>query len=263
MDSTAENLNVLKRQAAVSSGGAVADAWIRQPVDARGPARIDQPDWQPILEELQRRGKGRPAVSPVTRALEISVAGVLLVLTLPLMLMVALIVRLDSPGPIVFRQVRVGRDGRLFRFAKFRTLYADARQRWPHLYAYRYTAEEVARFHFKLKDDPRVTRVGRWLRKSTLDELPNLWNVLTGEVALVGPRPEIPEMLPYYDEETLAKFSVRPGVTGLAQVRGRGDLSFVDTVAFDVEYVKSQSLKLDIEILVRTFVCTVLRKGAF
>jgi lipopolysaccharide/colanic/teichoic acid biosynthesis glycosyltransferase len=120
------------------------------------------------------------------------------VLTLPLMLLVALIVRLDSPGPVVFRQVRIGRNGRLFRFAKFRTLYVDARERWPHLYAYRYTADEVAALHFKLRNDPRVTRVGRWLRTSTLDELPNLWNVLVGDVALVGPRPEIPEMLPSF-----------------------------------------------------------------
>ena len=219
--------------------------------------------WQPVLDELHRRGLNAAPIAMTTRAVEIVVAGLLLVLTLPLMLVVALIVRLDSPGPVVFRQMRIGRDGRLFRFWKFRTLYVDARERWPHLYAYRYTADEVAALHFKLKNDPRVTRVGRWLRKSTLDELPNLWNVLVGDVALVGPRPEIPEMLPYYDDRTLAKFTVRPGVTGLAQVRGRGDLSFRDTVELDVEYVRTRSLRLDLEILARTFICTVLRKGAF
>jgi lipopolysaccharide/colanic/teichoic acid biosynthesis glycosyltransferase len=208
-------------------------------------------------------GTGAPPVSPFVRATEILLAATLLLLTLPLMLIIAVIVKLDSPGPAVFRQIRLGRHGQLFRFAKFRTLYVDARQRWPELYAYRYTPDEVAALYFKLKNDPRVTRVGRWLRKSTLDELPNLWNVLVGEVALVGPRPEIPEMLPYYTAETLAKFSVRPGVTGLAQVRGRGDLSFRDTVALDVEYVHTRSLKLDVDILARTLCCTLLRKGAF
>jgi lipopolysaccharide/colanic/teichoic acid biosynthesis glycosyltransferase len=234
-----------------------------RPRRAARPATRPTPSWQAVLDELHLRGVNAEPVAAATRAVEIVVAVILLVLTLPLMLLVALMVKLDSPGPVVFRQARIGRNGRLFRFAKFRTLYADARERWPHLYTYRYSAEEVAALHFKLKDDPRVTRVGRWLRKSTLDELPNLWNVLVGDVALVGPRPEIPEMLPYYDHRTLAKFSVRPGVTGLAQVRGRGDLSFRDTVEFDVEYVRTRSLRLDIEILFRTAVCTVLRKGAF
>lgn len=219
--------------------------------------------WQPVLEKLQQRAALSQPVSRAQRFLEICAAAILLVLTLPVMLAVALIVKLDSPGPAVFRQIRVGRNGRLFRFAKFRTLYVDARQRWPDLYAYNYTADEVAALHFKLKNDPRVTRAGRWLRKSTLDELPNLWNVLVGDVALVGPRPEIPEMLPYYDEEGLAKFSVRPGITGLAQVRGRGELSFLDTVAYDLEYVQTRSMRLDAEVLIRTFFCTILRKGAF
>lgn len=230
---------------------------------ATPPREAAAPNWQPVLDELERRGVGSRPVPRFQRLVESVLAAAVLVLTLPLMLLIAVIVRLDSPGPIVFRQVRIGRNGKLFRFAKFRTLYVDARERWPHLYAYRYTADEVAALHFKLKDDPRVTRVGRWLRKSTLDELPNLWNVLTGEVALVGPRPEIPEMLPYYDDEGLSKFSVRPGITGLAQVRGRGDLSFRDTVNFDIEYVRTRSVWLDIEILVRTVVCTVMRKGAF
>jgi lipopolysaccharide/colanic/teichoic acid biosynthesis glycosyltransferase len=219
--------------------------------------------WDPVLEYLQEQGRGSEGTFWLTRVFEVLTAGLVLLLTLPVTLTIALIVWLDSPGPIVFRQIRVGRHGRLFKFAKFRTLYADARERWPELYAYRYTADEVAALHFKLKNDPRVTRVGRWLRKSTLDELPNLWNVLTGEVALVGPRPEIPEMLPYYDLQGLTKFSVRPGITGLAQVKGRGELSFLDTVQYDVEYVDTRGFRLDAEILVRTLLCTILRRGAF
>lgn len=247
----------------LTRGGAWTPALPRIDVPTGAPAPPESAPWQPILERLQRRGAGAPPVPRVMRAVEIVLAAMLLALTLPLMLAIALLVKLDSPGPAVFRQKRVGRNGVIFRFAKFRTLYVDAPQRWPELYAYRYTADEVAALHFKLKNDPRVTRVGRWLRKSTLDELPNLWNVLVGDVALVGPRPEIPEMLRYYDEVGLTKFSVRPGVTGLAQVCGRGDLSFRDTVACDVDYVRRRSIALDIEILVRTFVCTILRKGAF
>lgn len=242
----------------------VSDVWMPDSVATKPlPASTGEPSWQPALDELRRRGVNGAPVAVATRACEIVLASVLLILTLPLLLLVTLIVKFDSPGPAVFRQIRVGRNGHLFHFAKFRTLYVDARERWPELYAYRYTADEMAQFHFKLKNDPRVTRVGRWLRKSTLDELPNLWNVLLGDVALVGPRPEIPEMLPYYDHQTLTKFSVRPGVTGLAQVRGRGDLSFRDTVELDVEYVRTRSLRLDVEILLRTLICTVLRRGAF
>jgi lipopolysaccharide/colanic/teichoic acid biosynthesis glycosyltransferase len=244
-------------------GAGVVDSWRWQRSPDSSAPPFGTPSWRPVLEELQRRGASSEPISRLQRALEIVAGSILLAITFPLMVLVALIIKLDSPGPVVFRQIRVGRNGRLFRFAKFRTLYVDARQRWPDLYAYSYTADEVAALHFKLKNDPRVTRVGRWLRKSTLDELPNLWNVVTGDVALVGPRPEIPEMLPYYDNEGLEKFSVRPGVTGLAQVFGRGDLSFVETVRYDLEYARTHTWRLDCEVLLRTVFCTLLRKGAF
>jgi lipopolysaccharide/colanic/teichoic acid biosynthesis glycosyltransferase len=220
------------------------------------------PHWRETIAALA--GAASPTrVSPLARVGEVLVAAVLLLLALPVMLVVALVIRWDSPGPVLFRHRRVGANGRLFAFTKFRTLYADARERWPDLYEYQYSSEQVERLHFKIQNDPRVTRVGRWLRKSTLDELPNLWHVLTGDMALVGPRPEIPEMLPYYDERGLKKFSVRPGVTGLAQVSGRGNLSFFDTVKFDVEYVESRSGWLDLKILAATLYRTIRREGAF
>ena len=152
--------------------------------------------------------------SLVHRLAEMAFAVMVLVLAAPLMLLIALIIRLDGPGPVLFFQKRLGKNGRPFTFVKFRTLYADARQRFPELYAYQYSHEELADLKFKIDNDPRVTRCGVWLRKSSLDELPNFWNVLTGDMALVGPRPEIPEMLRYYHGEMLMKFSVRPGVTG-------------------------------------------------
>ncbi len=111
--------------------------------------------------------------------------------------------------------------------------------------------------------DPRVTPAGRWLRKSTLDELPNFWNVITGEMALVGPRPEIPEMLRYYNDEALKKFTVRPGITGLAQSSGRGNLLFLEGIELDIQYVENRSLALDLKIIWKTVSGILRQEGAF
>lgn len=197
------------------------------------------------------------------RAFEIVFAAIVLVLTLPVMLVIALIIRLDSPGPVLFFQKRVGKGGKLFTFVKFRTLYADARERFPELYAYKYSPQELSDMKFKIDDDPRVTRQGAWLRRTSLDELPNFWNVVTGEMALVGPRPEIPEMMPYYHDEMLLKFSVRPGVTGPAQVSGRGRLKFYDTVDYDIEYVRKRSFRYDLKVIFLTIKGVLAQDGAF
>lgn len=217
------------------------------------------------------------------RALDILVSSLALLLALPIMLLIALIVRLDSPGPALFRQTRMTQDrrnntlaesiegperrrvlyaGRPFKFLKFRTMYVDARQRFPELYAYDYTDEEIKTIKFKVADDPRVTRAGRWLRKTSLDELPNFWNVLTGDMTLCGPRPEIPEMSPYYSPEQLKKFRVTAGLTGPAQVGGRGELTFQETADIDADYVKQRSLKGDLKILWQTVVAVVKQRGA-
>jgi lipopolysaccharide/colanic/teichoic acid biosynthesis glycosyltransferase len=197
------------------------------------------------------------------RLVEIPTALIAIVLAGPIMLFVAILVRLDSPGPAVFRQQRVGRDGKTFWFYKFRTLFVDARERFPELYAYDYSPEQIETMRFKREVDPRVTRVGRWLRKSTLDELPNFWNLLKGDIAIVGPRPEIPEMLRHYRPEQLVKFAVRPGITGLAQTHGRGRLSLQETIALDIKYVEHRSLWLDIRIVVRTLRMVLTFDGAF
>jgi len=207
--------------------------------------------------------KSKEQVAFLTRALEIVFGAAALVLTAPIMLGLAIIIRRGSEGPILFFQERVGRNGKPFKFVKFRTLYADARERFPELYAYQYTPDELDKLHFKVEDDPRVTPQGRWIRRTSLDELPNFWNVLTGEMALVGPRPEIPEMLVYYEGAALEKFSVRPGVTGLAQISGRGRLSFHDTVAYDLAYVRNRSWLADLRILMRTAMLIVSQDGAF
>ncbi len=204
------------------------------------------------------------ATTPLAvRMVEICFASVALVLSAPIMIAIAIIIRRGTPGKALFVQRRVGVNQDIFDFVKFRTLYADARERWPELYAYAYSDVELRLLKFKVAADPRVTPQGKWLRKSTLDELPNFWNVLTGKMALVGPRPEIPEMLPYYTGEMLQKFTVRPGITGLAQISGRGRLGFHETVSLDLDYVKNRSLWLDIRILFLTLYKMLTRDGAF
>lgn len=142
-------------------------------------------------------------------------------------------------------------------------MYVDARERFPELYAYDYTPEALDELKFKVENDPRVTPEGKWLRASSLDELPNFWNMMTGSMAMIGPRPEIPEMIPYYKGEMLDKFSVKPGITGMAQACGRGNLNFHDTVKLDVEYVRKQTLRLDIKLFFLTIYKVLRSDGAF
>lgn len=157
---------------------------------------------------------------------------------------------------------RIYMVGRPFKFVKFRTMYVDARERFPELYAYRYSDEEIKQIKFKVTDDPRVTRIGQFLRPTSLDELPNFWNVLIGDMTLVGPRPEIPEMSPYYSPRQLRKFTVLAGITGPSQISGRGDLTFQETGNLDAEYVMQRTLKSDIAILWKTLVAVFKGKDA-
>jgi len=216
-----------------------------------------------ILEQARTIPLREREIPFFVRFAEIVIALAALIITAPLMLIVALIIKRGTPGPVLFFQKRIGVNGKPFTFVKFRTLYADAKQRFPELYKYKYSEKQLNSLHFKVENDPRVTPQGKWLRKSTLDELPNFWNVLMGDMALVGPRPEIPEMLPYYEKDMLLKFAVRPGVTGLAQVSGRGRLSYFDTVAFDVNYVRNRSVINDIKIILKTMLKILAHDGAF
>lgn len=206
--------------------------------------------------------RGRWGYAFAKRALDLAVGGVALVLASPLMLVLAAITRLDSPGPALFRQPRVGRGGKVFTFYKYRTMYVDARERWPELYDYSHDPNDLGTLHYKHADDPRLTRVGRLLRRTSFDELPNLINVVRGNLSLVGPRPELPEYALLYDERQQAKFSVKPGATGLAVVEGRNVLSIADQIQADVEYVSRRSFRLDIEIMARTVWVILRREGA-
>jgi anaerobic magnesium-protoporphyrin IX monomethyl ester cyclase len=224
----------------------------------------------------------------IVRSINVLVSLIGLVLTMPIMAVIALAIKISSPGPAIFKQTRIGQDrrrnnhsdvsnerlsaidrrmddlgGRPFHFYKFRTMYVDAKDRFPELYKYEYSPEEVKKIHFKIPDDPRLTRFGEHLRKTTLDELPNLINVIKGDMNLIGPRPDIPEMVKYYEDWQKKKFLVKPGVTGISQVNGRGLLSFQETLRLDVEYVENKSVWMNIKVLLKTIKVTLQRIGAF
>ncbi|MFI5889430.1 exopolysaccharide biosynthesis polyprenyl glycosylphosphotransferase [Actinoplanes sp. NPDC051513] len=177
----------------------------------------------------------------------------------PLLLAVALCVRVTSRGPVLFRQVRVGRDGRLFRIFKFRSMYVDAEARLAEL---RHLNEHDGVL-FKIRDDPRVTRVGQWLRRFSLDELPQLLNVVLGQMSLVGPRPPLPSEVAAYADDVRRRLAVKPGMTGLWQVSGRSDLPWEEAVRLDLRYVENWSLSLDLVILLRTMTAVVRSSGAY
>lgn len=186
-------------------------------------------------------------------------ASLLVSLLSPLLLVVAVIVRLDSPGPIFFKQQRVGASGQYFRMYKFRSMVVDAEERLESLRAH----SEGNGVLFKLKADPRITRAGSFLRRYSLDELPQLFNVLNGSMSLVGPRPPLPSEVELYQSHVHRRLMVRPGLTGLWQVSGRSLLSWDDTVRLDLYYVENWSIAGDIAILLKTFRAVVARQGAF
>jgi len=195
------------------------------------------------------------------RAVDVVVAVFLLVLALPALALIAFAVWVDAPGPVLFWQPRIGRDGKVFRMVKFRTMCPDRRVRRgvppPGI-------PERRRRH-KTRKDPRVTRLGYWLRRTCLDELPQLWNVLTGEMSMVGPRPELPEIVAQYEPWQHARHSIRPGITGWWQVMrdGTGDRLMHEATELDLYYVAHASPGLDLLILWRTLGLVIKGSGAF
>ncbi|MBV8858286.1 MAG: sugar transferase [Acidobacteria bacterium] len=202
----------------------------------------------------------------VKRAFDVLVAALALVLLSPLWLLMALLIKLDSKGPVLYRQERVGMDGRIFLFLKFRTMRTGADDRVHREYQRRYIERrpetnlgDSQRPVYKLHDDPRVTRTGRWLRRTSLDELPQLLNVLRGDMSLVGPRPPIPYEVEAYALWHRKRLDMKPGMTGLWQVSGRNRLSFDEMVRLDLFYIENWSLWLDLKIMLRTL--PVLLRG--
>jgi exopolysaccharide biosynthesis polyprenyl glycosylphosphotransferase len=188
-------------------------------------------------------------------------AGLGVLALAPVLLAIAAAIRLDSPGPVFFRQERVGLHGKVFRVWKFRTMAADAPQRQAQLEQQNETADGIL---FKVKHDPRVTQVGSFLRRTSLDELPQLFNVLCGQMSLVGPRPLPVRDVAKFDGWHNIRHQVLPGVTGLWQISGRSDIDTFDDVArLDLHYIDNWSINLDLEILAETVGIVLLGKGAY
>lgn len=208
-----------------------------------------------VIARPRFRGSSRVVKALVDRG----GAAALLLLLVPLFLGIALLVRFSSPGPALFRQIRIGIGGRPFTLYKFRTMAAEAEHQRPHLLTLNDTDGPL----FKLRNDPRVTSVGRFLRRYSMDELPQLVNVLRGEMSLVGPRPPLPSEVADYPEHVRRRLLVKPGLTGLWQVSGRSNLSWEDTVRLDLRYVDNWSLAHDAAILGRTVHAVVRGTGAY
>jgi exopolysaccharide biosynthesis polyprenyl glycosylphosphotransferase len=227
-------------------------------LDVAGPRTTIRPvDGLPMLhvEHAELSGSRRLLKGLFDRLL----AALALIVAGPLMVVLATLVRRQTPGPALFRQVRVGKDGKEFVLYKLRTMYADAEQSQERLNGH----NELDGVLFKMRADPRVTPLGRTLRRYSLDELPQLLNVLRGQMSLVGPRPPLPCEVAQYPEDVRRRLVVKPGMTGLWQVSGRSDLSWEDSVRLDLRYVENWSLTFDLVILLRTVTALVRTSGAY
>ncbi|WP_205320124.1 sugar transferase [Notoacmeibacter marinus] len=193
------------------------------------------------------------------RALDLVLASTAIATLLPVFALIALAIRLGSPGPVLFRQIRIGQGGEPFEVLKFRTMFADAEKRRDEVLAFK-DREGIC---FKAKNDPRITPVGRFLRRYSLDELPQLFNVLKGEMSIVGPRPALPDEVAAYPPEAHERLAARPGLTGLWQVSGRAEIGFDKMVEMDVAYVRSKSILLDFAMLALTVRAVLTGRGAY
>jgi len=194
------------------------------------------------------------------RAIDIAGSFAGMVLLSPVFLSIAAAVKLTSPGPVIFSQTRVGRYGRHFRFYKFRSMRVDAEARKAELLSQNESKDGVI---FKMKDDPRITKVGRFLRRTSLDELPQLWNVFVGDMSLVGPRPPVPSEVAEYTLDDRKRLDVIPGITCLWQVMGRSEIPFNEQVRLDKEYILAPGFWKDVKILLKTVPAILGGKGAY
>ena len=256
-DPTIAPADVLRLRWTLEEAGVDVFVWTGLYTSPAGRTRLDLSDDLPLLYVGAPRRIG--PTYWVKRLVDPVLALVALILLSPLLLGLVLAVRLDSPGPAFFRQTRVGRNDARFTMWKLRTMTTDAEAVRQALAA----ADEGSGVLFKIHDDPRVTRVGRWLRRTSLDELPQLFNVLLGQMSLVGPRPALPSEVELYHPDVRHRLVVHPGMTGLWQVSGRSDLSWEESVRLDQQYVDDWSLLLDLRIVVRTLGAVIRGRGAY
>ena len=194
------------------------------------------------------------------RFFDIVLSVLALLVLMPFFILLAILIKLDSRGPVFFVQDRVGRYGRHFRFYKFRSMYQGAELEKAKLLSQNQSTDGVI---FKMKKDPRITRVGRIIRKTSIDELPQFFNVLFGDMSLVGPRPPLPSEVQKYTLEDRKRLNIKPGLTCLWQIKGRSDIPFKEQVRLDKEYIQAQSLKQDLLILLRTIPAIISGRGAY
>ena len=194
------------------------------------------------------------------RFMDIAMTVVCVILGSPVFLLTAILVKVTSPGPIIFSQVRVGKYGRHFKFYKFRSMYIDAEARKAELLKLNESKDGVI---FKMKHDPRITPIGRFIRKFSIDELPQLFNVLLGDMSLVGPRPPVPQEVANYSIEERKRLNITPGITCIWQVSGRSELPFQKQMSLDKEYIASRSAWKDFLILLKTIPAILTGKGAW
>ena len=236
--------------------------------------RTRDADLDQLVKELaaRRRGNARRSLRltawkltvgasyAAKRLIDIVASGLGMVLLSPVFLGIAVAVKMSSPGPVFFSQVRVGRYGRHFRFWKFRSMRQDAEAQKAALLSQNESKDGVI---FKMKDDPRITRVGKFLRRTSLDELPQLWNVFVGDMSRVGPRPPVPKEVEQYTLEDRKRLDVIPGITCLWQIMGRSEIPFNEQVRLDKEYILAPGVWKDIVILLKTIPAIIGGKGAY
>lgn len=210
--------------------------------------------WKRVSWRMVVRG-----AEAVKRFFDILCSAIALLLLAPLFAFIAILIKLEDGGPIFFAQTRVGKWGRQFKMFKFRSMCVDAEKRLQELLAKNHHSTGVT---FKLKDDPRITRVGKILRKLSLDEFPQFYNVLIGDMSLVGPRPPVPREVALYTPQDRRRLEATPGLTCFWQIGGRANIDFPEQVRLDVQYIESQSFWLDLKILFRTVPAVLLGRGA-
>ncbi len=253
--------------------GAAAPVIIKDPA-IRHTGPISAPSAHPSIQHLSTApeqtesvisscagGSAGPNYAIAKRAFDLIVGSVLLVVSAPIVLVAAVAIRIDTPGSPFFFQTRIGKHGKPFTIFKLRGMFIDARARFPEYYDY--SKKRDLEFCFHHEQDPRVTRAGRFIRRTSIDELPNLWNVVMGDVSLVGPRPEIPEVIDLYGPYRDEYLSVKPGITCLSKVTGRDRLTKRETIEFDLAYIRKHCFSMDLKIIWRTFCGVVLRRDVY
>lgn len=211
-----------------------------------------------LIPKMEKTDK-KAQYNKIKRMLDVIIATIGLIVLAPIVLVIAIIIKLDSKGPVFFAHTRIGKNGKKFKMYKFRTMYENAQEMIKE-----FTPEQMKEWkeNFKLKDDPRITKIGKFLRKTSLDELPQIVNIIKGDLSIIGPRPIIDEELEKYGENKEKFLSVTPGLTGYWQANGRSETSYEQRMEMELYYVENESFKLDVQIFLKTFISVLKKEGA-